>query len=151
MSDVVVADSSCLIALSKIGYLDILKKLFGNIVIPASVYREVVIQGAGRPGADEVAQAEWIKSLEVQDRLAVRTLKLSLGEGESETIVLASERQAKFLILDDGKARQMALGLSLPVIGTVAVLGKAVEKDFLSDLPSLLDQLREHGFRFPNP
>jgi predicted nucleic acid-binding protein len=151
MSDVVVSDSSCLIALSKIGHLEILQKLFGNIVIPAAVYREVVIQGAGKPGAGEVAQAEWIKSFEVQDRLAVRTLKLTLGEGESEAIVLASEQQAKFLVLDDWKARQMALGLSLPVIGTVAVLGKAVEKGFLSDLTSLLDQLCDHGFRFPMP
>ncbi|WP_256359154.1 hypothetical protein [Candidatus Marithrix sp. Canyon 246] len=41
MSKLVIADSSCLIALSKIGQLDILCKLFEHIIIPDAVYYEV--------------------------------------------------------------------------------------------------------------
>jgi predicted nucleic acid-binding protein len=151
MYKTVIADSSCLIALSKIGQLAVLQHLFGRISIPPAVYHEVVIRGSGRPGAEEVAKAEWIETCPIKDRLAVSTLNLTLGIGESEAIVLASEFSADFLILDDWQARQAAPGLSLPVVGTVAILGKAVEKGLLPDLPSTLESLRRAGFRFLLP
>lgn len=147
----VIADSSFLIALSKIGQLSVLEHLFGRITIPPAVYQEVVVRGAGRPGAEEVEGAEWVETSPVDDRLAVSTLNLALGIGESEAIVLASELSAEFLILDDWQARQTALGLNLPVVGTVAVLSKAVEKGLLSDLPTTLELLRKAGFRFLLP
>ena len=148
MSKVVIADSSCLIGLSKIGQLDLLRQLFGQVLIPKAVYHEVVVRGANRPGASEVATAGWIEVCEIKDQLALRTLKLTLGVGESEAIILASERSANFLILDDWKARQIALGLDLPVVGTVAILTKAAEKGLLADLTMALEQLRLAGFRF---
>jgi len=43
----------------------------------------------------------------------------------------------------------MALGLSLPVIGTVAMLTKATEKGIIKELQSILEDLRKAGFRFP--
>ena len=149
MSKIVIADSTCLIGLSKIGQLDVLRHLFEKILIPSAVYHEVVVLGAGRFGADEVANAKWIEIQEVENRLAVQAFRLTLGAGESEAIVLAQECEADFIILDDWKARQMALGLSLPVVGTVAVLTRASEKGVIKDLQSTLEDLRKAGFRFP--
>jgi uncharacterized protein len=57
MSKIVIADSSCLIALSKIGELELLKRLFSHIFIPQAVYQEVAIRGEGRPGSKEVLSA----------------------------------------------------------------------------------------------
>lgn len=148
MSSIVVADSSCLIALSKIRQLHLLQSLFGQILIPSAVYHEIVVCGAGRPGAAEVAEAGWIETVAIKDYLALRALKLTLGAGESEAIVLASELAANFIILDDWRARRVALELDLPVVGTVAVLDKAVEKGLLYDLPTSLEELRRAGFRF---
>jgi len=148
MSKVVIADSSCLIGLGKIGQLDLLRQLFGQVLVPKAVYHEVVVRGANRPGANEVATADWIEVCEIKDQLALRTLKLTLGVGESEAIILASEKSADFLILDDWKARQIALGLELPIVGTVAILNKADEKGLLTDLPMVLEGLRLAGFRF---
>ena len=149
MSKIVIADSACLIGLSKIGELHILRQLFGKILIPSAVFHEVVILGMGRAGAEEVKNAKWIETHEVENQLAVKAFRLTLGTGESEAIVLALEREADFIILDDWKARQMALELSLPVIGTVAVLTKAVEKGIIDELQSILEELRRAGFRFP--
>lgn len=148
MSSIVIADSSCLIALSKIRQLQLLQNLFGRILIPTAVHHEIVVRGAGRPGAAEVAEAEWIETVSIKDYLALRTLKLTLGAGESEAIVLASEQAADFIILDDWRARRVALELDLPVVGTVAILDKAVEKGLLLDLPTSLEDLRRVGFRF---
>ncbi len=54
-----VVNSTPLIALSMIGQLELLHALFDEVLIPASVYGEVVLQGRGRPGAREIAQADW--------------------------------------------------------------------------------------------
>lgn len=53
-----------------------------------------------------------------------------------------------FIILDDWNARQTAAGLSLPLIGTVAILKKAVEKGLLADFESEIEKLRRAGFRY---
>lgn len=148
MSRLVIADSSCLIALSKTGRLDVLRQLFGRIVVAQAVYAEVVEKGAGRPGSLEVKAAEWIETRRIRDQLAVDALRLTLGAGESESIVLAVELKADYIILDDWQARRMAMGLSLPVVGTLAVLSRAVEKGYLDDLGSALEELRKVGFRF---
>ena len=148
MSKFVVADSSCLISLSRIGKLEVLHELFGKIIIPGAVYYEVVVRGEGRIGAEDVKKAEWIKKHKVQNALAVRAFKVNLGAGESEAIALASESKADFLILDDFKARQTAEELSLEVIGTVAVLQKAEEKRIIDNLQSVLQDLRNVGFYF---
>ena len=148
MSKFVVADSSCLISLSRIGKLKVLHELFAEIIIPEAVYYEVVVRGKGRIGAEEVKKARWIKKQKVQNALAVVAFKVNLGAGESEAIALASESKADFLILDDFKARQTAEELSLEVIGTVAVLQKAGEKGIIDNVQSVLQDLRDAGFYF---
>lgn len=55
-------------------------------------------------------------------------LNMSLGLGESETIALATELQADFVILDDLAARKMATNLGLNVKGTLAILKKLAMK-----------------------
>jgi len=148
MSEIVIADSSCLIALARTGQMEILRGMFGQVTIPAAVHDEVVNQGAGRPGSQEVANAAWIETREVRDRLAVQVLQLTLGRGESEAIILAAETRARFIILDDWRARQTALGMDLPVIGTLAILKRAAEKGLLDDLDGALNMLRKAGFHF---
>ncbi|HYL73254.1 MAG TPA: hypothetical protein VEU96_03565 [Bryobacteraceae bacterium] len=63
----VVSDSSPLITLARTGCLDLLPKLYGRIYISTEVYNEVVIKGAGLPGATLPAQADWIEVRRVQD------------------------------------------------------------------------------------
>ena len=147
MSKIVIADSSCLIGLSKIGQLNILPQLFGKIIIPEAVYYEVVIRGSGKAGAEEVKNADWIENQKVKNELAVRAFRINLGFGESEVIALANECQADFIRLDLCQARQTAEELELPVIGTIAILQKAIEKGIIENLPTVLENLRNAGFR----
>ena len=77
---IVVSNSSPLIALAKIGKLHILRELFGEITIPKAVWDEVVVKGRGKPGAEEVEKAEWIKVMDVKDKLSVEVLR---GESDS--------------------------------------------------------------------
>ena len=61
----IVCNSTVLIALSRIGHLWILEKQFGRLTIPVEVYNDVAVRGEGKPGAKEVAEAEWIQVREV--------------------------------------------------------------------------------------
>jgi len=58
-----ISNASPLIALSNIGQVELLKKLFQKIIIPKAVYQEVVKEGKGKPGAVEVKKAvnKWIE------------------------------------------------------------------------------------------
>ena len=58
---IVVSNSSPLIALSRIGRLDILASFYERILVPAEVHHEVTVDGRGLPGAEEVRSAIWIE------------------------------------------------------------------------------------------
>ena len=84
----VVADASVFIGLSSIGQLPLLHKRFpGGVLIPPAVWK----QGRGRPGAQEVAEADWITVRDVTALEIVQLLQTKLDEGEKEAIALAHE------------------------------------------------------------
>jgi len=52
-----VSDSSPLIHLAKIEALELISRLYSRILIPPAVWREVVEESDGRPGAVEMERA----------------------------------------------------------------------------------------------
>ena len=112
-SQPVVSNSSPLIAFEQIGQLELLHDLVGPVIIPTAVRHEV--------GAT-VSQTDWIVVQAVTQPVASRVLRASLGPGESEAISLTIELEARLLLLDDLAARRLALGLRLPIIGTLGLL-----------------------------
>jgi predicted nucleic acid-binding protein len=143
----IVSNSGPLIALAEIGQFPLLQQLFGELFIASAVYAEVVVNGAGEPGAKETAEAAWIKQAEVQDRLAVDLLRDELGPGESESIVLAKELRADYVFFDDLKARKKARHIGLRVTGTLGVILMAKVAGLIQEVKPLLDQLRQTDFR----
>lgn len=142
----VVANSSVLIALSTIGRLELLSKRFSEgILIPRSVWREVVEAGKGQPGATEVASAPWITVAEVKDKNLVALLIRELDLGESEAIVLCREQHAEIVLLDEKDARRLARRLDLRVLGTVGILIWGKRAGLIANLQEQLDVLRTEG------
>lgn len=142
----VVCNSTVLIALSRINHLWILRKLFGEVAIPNAVYDEVVIKGEGKPGAKDVAKANWIYVKDIVDLASFHQLNSALDPGESEVIILANAIKADLVILDDGRAREFATRIGLNVIGTFALLYEAKDKGLISELKPLFDALKLSGF-----
>ena len=64
---IVVADSSPLIAMGRIGQLEILHAVFGQLLVPEAVWQEVVEAAAEKPGSSEIAAAYWIERRTVKD------------------------------------------------------------------------------------
>jgi uncharacterized protein len=144
---IVVSNTTPLIGLATIQRFDLLKELFGQIHIAQAVYDEAVIAGRDVGGAKrEVAQAPWITTHSVQDRLAVDVLLDELDVGEAETIVLAHELHADWVLMDERKGRRKLTQLGLNKIGTVGILLQAKQQGLISNLRHELEQLRHHGF-----
>ena len=144
---IVVANTTPLIGLATIQRFELLNQLFGEIHIAQAVYDEAVVRGREEGGAKiEVSTASWIKIVRVQDRLAVDVLLDELDLGEAETIVLAREVGADWVIMDEKKGRRKLAELKLNKIGTLGLLLKAKQVGFLSTIRSDVEQLRKQGF-----
>ena len=133
MSDPVVADSTCLIALERIDFLEILPAVFQRVLIPPEVDREF---GVSRP---------WL-AVEMPTNVAlVNSLKMLVDDGEAEAIALANQRSAT-VILDDRRARSVAGRLNMRVIGTLGCALKAKQVGALASVTTLIERLETHGF-----
>ena len=144
---IVVSNTTPLIGLASVGQFKLLRKLFGEIYIPRAVYNEAVVFGREQGGAKrEVSGAKWVKVKEVKDRLAVEVLLDELDLGEAETIVLAREINADWVLMDEKKGRRKLDQLGLQKIGTVGILLKAKEMGYIKTLRPELNRLRENGF-----
>jgi len=140
---IVVSDASPLIALGRIGRLDLLREIFGSLVIPDAVWKEVVEAGIDKEGSVNVAEAVWISQQSVLDHSLVNLLRHDLGAGEAEAIVLARECNADFLLIDERLGRSAAKSLGLKVVGLVGVLIEARERGLVSDAGTLMDRLHD--------
>ncbi|MBK7448045.1 MAG: DNA-binding protein [Anaerolineales bacterium] len=101
---IIVSDTTPLIGLASIGRLDLLQELFGEVYIPQAVFDETVTFGRENSKAKQmVSNASWIHVVEVKDRLAVNVLVDEMDLGEVETIVLASEMNADWVLMDEKK------------------------------------------------
>jgi predicted nucleic acid-binding protein len=148
MSDpVVVSNSGPLISLSSVSRLDLLRQLFGKICIPEAVYREVVILGGNRPGQEEVRNAKWITVQKISDDAVFKIMLEKLDPGESESIALANEIKADYIILDERLARRKAKRLDLCVVGTLGILLMAKKSGYLENISMLLNELEKASFR----
>ncbi len=140
---IVVADASPLIALARIGRLELLHTVFGKLLLPEAVWREVVAAGLDKPGAGTVSQSDWIERRSVADTGLVSLLRRDLGAGESEAIVLAREAGADLVLIDERLGRAAAKRLGLRVTGLVGVLIEARERSLLPDAEAMLNDLHQ--------
>lgn len=140
----VVADSSPIRYLLVCGAIEIIPELYGNLVIPSNVIRELSHTLA------PVEVRRWASALpawaSVQTAAQLDPAS-QLGLGEREAIALAIEIKAEQLLLDDRAARRVAMLHGLLVAGTIGVLEKASERN-LVDLLSVFGKLRQTNFRW---
>jgi predicted nucleic acid-binding protein len=144
---IIVSNTTPLIGFATIKRFDLLYELFGQVHIPQAVYQETVIFGREVGGAKrEVSKATWIETLVVKDRLAVKVLLDELDLGETETIVLAYEIGADWVLMDEKKGRRKLSQLGLNKIGTLGILLKAKQVGLLSVIKPEIEKLHQQGF-----
>jgi predicted nucleic acid-binding protein len=128
----VVSDASPLILLAKIRRLDLLKKLYSEVLIPKKVKEEVTKQEV--PPIISGIREGWIKVKEVELSSEVKEMgrELGLHEGEIYALSLALHANVKQVLADDKLARVGARILGLQAIGCLGVVMKAYEMDVIT-------------------
>ena len=137
----VVSDTSPLINLAVIDHLWLIPKIYDQIIIPPAVFNEIVIEGAGEPGAAEIQSAVWVSVKICTPSPLLRQLMLDLDPGEAESIALAVEIGADRILIDERKGRQIALNLSLKPVGVLGVLLRAKQEKLIPLVRPLMDRL----------
>lgn len=157
-----VADSGPLIALTKVGGLDVLFRLFPRIVVPPAVFAETVTAGQRSGASDSKLLATHFDrgAIEIQTpSIAELPLPVKLGPGEVESIRLALELQAEWLLIDDFDARRSAedhlkaAGTGTRVKGTLGIIVSAHQQRLLAleETMALLKALAERPDIWLNP
>ena len=116
--------------------MDLLKKVYGSVFTTQDIASEF---GDSLP--------EWIEVLEVKDPFRQQLLELQIDKGESSAIALALEIPGSTVILDDFKARKIAIKLGIQVTGTLGVIIRARQKGIISSIKPILGKLKQTNFR----
>lgn len=142
----VVCDAGPLIALASVGQVELLSALYHRIVVPEPVLVEVVHSGAGRAGALEIGAATWLEiapSKGAPDPL----LAAELGAGESAVIRVAVQLRAPLVLIDERRARRIAVQVyGLAVKGTAGIFVAARRAGLLAKIRPLLEKLSRQGY-----
>lgn len=147
---ILVSDSSPLITLARAGHLGLLRELSRQVIIPRAVHHEVVVRGAGMPGAEEVRRFSWIEVREDPSERGpeAESACRGLGAGERAAISLAVSLSANLILIDDYQARSAAKRVGLLVAGSIAILEHGAHLGKVADLRSVYLSLLRQGVRF---
>lgn len=131
----IVSDTSPVLNLSRIGQLELLRFLYGRVLIPTAVAAELI-----RSGVD-VFPLTWLSVADAKDRNRVSQFQRDLDTGEAEAIVLAIECSADLLLMDERRGRRIAAEAGIRVTGLLGILVKAKEAGLISRVKPTLDEL----------
>lgn len=149
---IVVSDTSPINNLAAISHLHLLHQLYGTVLIPEAVYRELTDPNFPVAGAAEVQTFEWIQTRAVSDRTFVEALSSELDIGEAEAIALAVEIQADQVLMDERRGRLVASRLNLQYTGILGILVEAKSQGLIVEVMPLLDALiNDAGFWIAEP
>ncbi len=136
MPKTIISDTSCFIILNNIGELELLHKLYGQIITTIDIaieYGEIL--------------PEWVEIATVVDKYKQQLLELQIDKGESSAIALALETPNSTIILDDYKARKIAKQLGINYTGTIGVIIKAKLNGIIPSIKPILEKIKQTDFR----
>jgi len=141
---IVVADTSPINYLLLIDQIDLLPRLFQQVIIPDIVQNEMLDSAA------PLVLQQWIVNpppwLLVQGVAVADETLNSLDPGEQAAITLAQTLPADLLIIDERLGRQIASGRGIPIIGTLGILDDAASQGLIK-LADVIARLQQTNFR----
>lgn len=139
----VVSNTTPILSFMKLNRLDILEKIYKEIIIPEAVYQELE-KGKSKYYID-ISNEDWIKIFKVKNKNLIGQLEKDLDKGEGEAIALSLEISADLLLIDEKLGRKVAKEKGIKISGTIGVLLKAKKKGIIKDVKPLIYELIEKG------
>ena len=147
----VIADTSVLSALAKIGRLELLKLRFGVVLMPEAVWVEL------QAGADP----EVVRRITAAQTVGIVRLVASspasqkwqpplsrLGPGETAVLALAVTQPSSIVLMDEKRGRRAARMLGCSHTGVLGLLAWAKRNGHLPSLAQTLGELRTKDYFF---
>jgi len=147
----IISDASPLIELYRLGKLDYLNRLFGNVYTTNTVKKECTKKL-------KFEMPDWIKIEEPQNVTKRIFRKLGFEKGELTAIALAFEKNLKqvdssCLVLDDWSARKLIDDnkLEIKYFGLLQLMNFAFTQNYFNKeyIGELTKKMRKHKFRIP--
>ncbi len=135
----------------KANHLELLNILFDKVYIPQAVYNELVSNSKFKDEAKIIDHCPYIYIEEVLDQKSVNILRRATGldSGESEAIIMADEKNADLLLMDERKGRIVAKQMGLEITGTIGIILQSYDESILTadEVKESLIKLKECGIR----
>jgi predicted nucleic acid-binding protein len=138
---IVVSDTSILSGLLQIGRLDLLRQVYGQVLMPDLVYQELLRLTEFGVSVEPLA-ATWIQVRTASETTLLRTLRSELDAGEAEALALAVELNADLVLVDERRGRKKAAELGLAYRGLLGTLSAAKALGYLAELRPILTDLQ---------
>ena len=138
---IVVSDTSPILNLARIRRLDLLASLYAQVLIPTAVRAELTTLKDQFSQTVAMALDSWLVTETPTDQALVRELRSRLDAGEAEAIVLALERKATLLLVDEKLGRVAAKTFGLRITGLLGVLVDAKRSRLIEQVKPVLDEL----------
>lgn len=147
-----VADSGPLIALARLDLLAVPARLFGELLVTATVWREVTHEprAADHAALSAAAQGGLLMLVDDPMHIPAELAAAQLDDGERSALALALLREAVVLV-DERRGRACAAALGLPVLGTLGLLIRAREQGLIGRVRPLTDALLASGYFLARP
>jgi predicted nucleic acid-binding protein len=140
---ITVSNTSPISNLAMIGRLDLIRRVYGPVVIPGAVREELkALRDVQASELIQKAEADaWLTTKPVSDPKLVNLLNDQLDPGEAEAIALAIEHGGRLLI-DELDGRRAARRFGVPVRGALWVLRQGKRLGWVESLREEIMLLR---------
>lgn len=144
---IVVADTSVLVNLCRVGRGGLFKSLFREVIVPPEVAAEFFRLTAAIPRFAGLKLPEGIREQSPKILSPVVRATPGLDEGEAAALSLAVEIHADAVLLDERRGCEAAIQLGLHAIGVLGVLLRAKSAGLLPEIKPVMDAL-QHDANF---
>jgi predicted nucleic acid-binding protein len=142
-----ILDASATIGLAHGGVFEQLSSLYASLYVPPAVREEIVEQGRGRAGEQELRRAlgVWIDEA-MPDPLTLQRFPSRLSTADQEVLALALERAADHILTSDEDLIRVAAQSQLTCLRATDVVVLMKRAGLVADVRPVLDRMRFGGF-----
>lgn len=144
MSEIIVLNTGPIIAIGKMGALDVIQTLPIELISPAEVHLEIE---AGKSAGYSVDFPSWVQVASLSTPLSRLTIA-NLDAGEAAVIQLALERDISQVCIDELKGRRAAVASGLSVVGSLGLLGRAKKIGIIDRVEPFLRRAQQNGIYY---
>jgi predicted nucleic acid-binding protein len=145
-----VFNTSPLIFLTKLEYIDNVFSLFDECYVPDGVLKEINKKNDEvKTKLENFLTSNKIIKKQISHWKLFKKLNKYIDVGESQAITLGVEIEPNFIVLDDNAARRLARRVGLEVIGSLGLIKYLIDsgKIDVNDLNVLYNRLKTINFR----